>query len=153
MQGTAWYTCRCWTLNHSNSIQLWILIMIRYLTQDKNLTRTKVVTFWLLLPKWFQLKLPKINPNLAFGIWHLVVQCQSDFYLNYYQEIRKKKYWFLASMWPFIHKSQPKKINPSLPFVICNLANSQRDPFTFTQVFLSGHRENACFCPYPLHGP
>lgn len=43
------------------------------LTQIKNLTNIKVVTYWLLFP----VKTSINNPNIPLKVWHLMVQFQS----------------------------------------------------------------------------
>ena len=77
-----------WTL-HWNFIQLWILIMIWHLTQDKNLTRIKLVHFWPLVLKKVTVTTSQFNSNLSIGMQHFLVKYQTDSFLFTQATIQK----------------------------------------------------------------
>ena len=103
-----------WT-HHSNLTQLGILITIRYLTQDKKVTITKVFTFWLLY-------LNGSSQNLTF-LWDIapcgtISKWSIPFYLSYHPEIRKNTcFWSLCGPLFLLSSSHTPKINPSRPFL------------------------------------
>ena len=104
-----------WT-HHSNLTQLGILITLRYLTQDKKLTNTEVVTFWLLFLNGSSQNL-KNQPQTSCGD---MAPCDTiskhflTFHSSYRPEIRKK-YLLMSPFWPLIItvltwlKLQPQK--------------------------------------------
>ena len=138
-----------WT-NHSNLIQLWTLITIRYLTHDKNFTRIEVITFWPLFLNWS--KNPKINSNLPLGEWHLVVQFPFPF-----TEILIQKPEKILVSGPFVPpysylaQVTTSKVNQVFLFWYDALLNYFIDPFTFTQIIVWTYGK--CLFQAPIMAP
>lgn len=133
--------------------QLWILIGIWHLTQNKKFDQYQCDNFFDLIPRWFQAKL---IPNVLCRYGTLLYDFNANnslSLLKVFVQISEKICWSCSFVGPnsYLAEVTTPLINPSLSFVVWRLVlNFTWESFTLTLVILQTQGRCLVQAPFSL---